>query len=77
MASNGSFKSITQKLIGVISIDNEAVEDLRKILEEERQQPITHEQAKEVGESLITVFKVLAGDREVLGVAKPEGENDE
>lgn len=70
MANKNSIKSITQKLIGVITIDRERVEDLRQILELEHSRPVTIEEAEEIGKSLITVYKVLAGDREILGIGK-------
>jgi len=71
-----AFQSITQKLVGVITIDDKRIEELRAILEAEQERPVTHEEAKEVGESLVSVFKVLAGDREVLGLSKTEGRNE-
>lgn len=77
MVSKKSFKGITQKLVGVITINNERIEELRQILEAEQQRPVTHDEAKEFGESLITIYKVLAGDREILGVARTEGRNNE
>lgn len=77
MVSKKSFKGITQKLVGVITVNNERIEDLRQILESEQNRPVTHEEAKNVGESLITVYKVLAGDREILGVARTEDKNNE
>ena len=67
----------TQKLVGVITVDNERIEELRQILESEQNRPVTHEEAKNVGESLITVYKVLAGDREILGVARTEDKDNE
>jgi len=73
MGSKGSIKSITQKLIGVITVRPERIEELRQILEFEQKRPVTPEEAKEVGESLITVYKVLAGDREILGIARTDG----
>lgn len=77
MVSKKSFKGITQKLVGVITVNNERIEELRQILKSEQNRPVTHEEAKNVGESLITVYKVLAGDREILGVARTEDKNNE
>ena len=77
MVSKKSFKGITQKLVGVITVNNERIEELRQILESEQKRPVTHEEAKDVGESLIAVYKVLAGDREILGVTRMEGESNE
>ena len=77
MVSKRSFKGITQKLVGVITVNNERIEELRQILESEQNRPVTHEEAKSIGESLITVYKVLAGDREILGVSRMESEDNE
>ena len=77
MVSKKSFRGITQKLVGVITVNNERIEELRQILESEQNRPVTYEEAKNVGESLITVYKVLAGDREILGVARTEDKDNE
>ena len=77
MVSKKSLKGITQKLVGVITVNNERIEELRQILESEQNRPVTYEEAKNVGESLITVYKVLAGDRDILGVARTEGKDNE
>lgn len=68
MSGRKIFKKVTQKLVGVMSINSERVEELRAILEIEQNRQVTALEAKEYGESLITVYKVLAGDREILGV---------
>ncbi len=77
MVSKKSFKGITQKIVGVITVNNERIEELRQILESEQSRPVTHEEAKEVGESLIAIYKVLAGDREILGVTRTEDKRNE
>lgn len=71
-----TFKKVTQKLAGVLSINNDQIEQLRSILEVEQQRPVTPEEAKEYGESLITIYKVLAGDREILGVDRIKENKD-
>lgn len=76
MSRNYSFKKVTQKLAGVMSINAECVEELRTILETEQKRQVTSAEAKEYGESLITVYKVLAGDREILGVNRTEDNNN-
>lgn len=73
MLRNNSFKKVTQKLVGVMTISPEHIEELRAILETEQKRQVTVDEAKEYGESLITVYKVLAGDREILGVNRVEG----
>jgi len=70
MSGRKVFKKVTQKLVGVMSINSERVEELRTILETEQNRQVTAAEAKEYGESLITVYKVLAGDREILGVER-------
>ncbi len=72
MSRSYSFKKVTQKIVGVMSISTECVEELRTILETEQKRQVTSAEAKEYGESLITVYKVLAGDREILGVNRTE-----
>ena len=72
MSGHGAFKKVTQKLVGVISIRSESIEELRIILETEQNRKVTASEAKEYGESLINVYKVLAGDREILGVERTE-----
>lgn len=77
MGKRNSIKGITQKLIGVITVNNERIEELRQILEAEQKRPVTSEEARDVGESLITIYKVLAGDREILGVARIKEQSNE
>ncbi len=77
MSGKNSFKKVTQKLVGVMSISPERVEELRQILETEQNRQVTDAEAKEFGESMITVYKVLAGDREILGLNRTgDGENE-
>ncbi|HEV2402657.1 MAG TPA: hypothetical protein VGS08_00460 [Candidatus Saccharimonadales bacterium] len=64
---------LSQKLAGVLTIKDSAIEELREILEAEQDKPVTQAEAKAIGESLITTFKVLAGNREILGVEKIRG----
>ena len=77
MVSKKSFKAITQKLVGVITVNNERIEELRQILESEQNRPVTHEEAKTSEESNNRIYKVLAGDREILGVARTEDKDNE
>jgi len=76
MSGRKVFKNVTQKLVGVLSIDSQRIEVLRTILEVEQNRQVTASEAKEYGESLITVYKVLAGDREILGVNRAEGSDN-
>lgn len=36
------------------------IEDLRKILEAQQQRPVSHDEAAEIGDSLVSFFEVLA-----------------
>ena len=68
---------LSQKLAGVLTIKDSAIEELREILEAEQGRQISQTEAKAIGESLITTFKVLAGDREILGVEGTQEGNSE
>lgn len=69
---------LSQKLIGALSLKDSAIEELREILEAEQGRQISQAEAKAIGESLITTFKVLAGDREILGIdSKKEGTSEQ
>ena len=68
---------LSQKLAGVLTIKDSAIEELREILEAEQGRQISQAEAKAIGESLITTFKVLAGDREILGVERTQEGNSE
>lgn len=47
-------------------------EKLRVIMENEQNRPVTLVEAKEYGKSLVSVYKALAGDREILGVSRQD-----
>lgn len=53
------------------ALDAERIESLRRILEAEQCRSVTHEEALEVGKSLITFFEVLADDSRHVEVAEP------
>lgn len=72
MPSPNKFKQITQKLTGFVSISSEQVDELCLILESEQMRTVSHEEARLLGESLVTVYQVLAGDREILGITGNE-----
>jgi DNA-directed RNA polymerase subunit F len=76
MSKGKSFRKVTQKLAGVISLKPDHVEELRLILETEQKRQVTDAEAKEFGQSLITVYKILAGDREILGVERRVEDGD-
>ena len=56
--------------VGIITesfrVDNEAIEELRIILERENQRIVTYEEAEAVGRSLITVVETLANGRTIV-----------
>lgn len=54
----------------VFSISDESYEKLREILESEFKKPVSLAEAKEAGRGFINTYKLLAGDREILGVSR-------
>jgi hypothetical protein len=44
------------------TLKNENIESLRLILQHEQNQPINHDEAQSIGESLISFFSTLAED---------------
>jgi hypothetical protein len=42
--------------------DNDKIEQLRVILEHQQSKAVTHEEASEIGESLLIFFRTLGGD---------------
>jgi hypothetical protein len=48
---------------------DEQIESLRLILEREQERPFSHDEARELGESLITFFEILAEEPETPAIA--------
>lgn len=55
-----------------VIVGNEQYEKLRKIIELEQSRPVTLDEAKEYGKSLVNIYKALAGNREILGVSRQD-----
>lgn len=59
MGSFEGFKKAKDQLSNFLVPENDRIEKLRQILEYEQNREISHEEAQEVGDSLIQFFKVL------------------
>jgi hypothetical protein len=46
---------------GINQLESDPIEQLRSILEQQQRQPISYDEASEVGRSLLTFYKALAG----------------
>ena len=46
-------------------IDNEAIEELRVILEQQNEREIKYDEAEQIGRSLVTVLETLANGRTI------------
>jgi hypothetical protein len=60
------FHNLAKILTSAFSIDDEAIEELRVILEKQQHRVITHAEAEEVGRDLITVIETLANGRTIV-----------
>jgi hypothetical protein len=65
MSGIEKFHNIAAILTRSFRVDDEAIEELRVILEHQNQRSITHDQAEEVGRKLITVIETLANGRTI------------
>jgi hypothetical protein len=50
-------------------LENDRIELLRRILERKQNRAVTYDEALEIGESLLTFYKVLADNQNIAGVA--------
>jgi hypothetical protein len=61
--------------VGIITesfrVDNEAIEELRVILEQQNEREIKYDEAEQIGRSLITVLETLANGRTIT-ISKDE-----
>jgi hypothetical protein len=74
MSGIEKFHNITAILTRSFKVDDKAIEELRVILEKQNRQPVTHDQAEEVGRKLITVIETLANGRTIT--ANQEGKHE-
>jgi len=63
MSGLDKFHNVIKILTESFRVDDEAIEELRIILEKQHKRTITTEQAEEVGRDLITVVETLANGR--------------
>jgi len=63
--------------VGIITesfrVDNEAIEELRVILEQQNEREIKYDEAEQIGRSLITVLETLANGRTIT-ISKDESD---
>lgn len=65
MSGLNKVHNIIKILTESFRVDDEAIEELRIILEKQHKRPITTKQAEEVGRDLITVVETLANGRTI------------
>jgi hypothetical protein len=66
MSGLDAFHNVAAILSKQFRVDNEAVEELRIILEKQHKRTVTHEEAEAVGRSLINVVETLANGRTIV-----------
>lgn len=57
--------NVVKILTESFTVDDEAIEELRAILEKQETKKISHEQAEAVGRDLITIIEMLANGRDI------------
>lgn len=74
---NGGYMSGIDKFHNVIKIltesfrvDDDAIEDLRIILETQHKRPVAQDEAEEIGRDLITLIETLANGRTITSSRK-------
>jgi uncharacterized tellurite resistance protein B-like protein len=65
MSGLDKFHNIVKILTESFQVDDEAIEDLRTILAEQRGEEVTTEQAENVGRDLISMVETLANGRTI------------
>ena len=65
MSGLDKFHNIVKILTESFQVDDEAIEDLRTILAEQRGEEVTTEQAENVGRDLISIVETLANGRTI------------
>lgn len=74
MSGIGKIHNVIKILTESFRVDDDAIEDLRIILEEQHKRPVTVDEAEEVGRDLITVIETLANGRMIT--AKGDVKNE-
>ena len=66
MSGINTFHNVVAILTKQFRVDDEAIEELRVILERQQECKVTHEEAEAVGRSLINVVETLANGRTIV-----------
>lgn len=60
-----TFHNLVSIMTKSFKIDNEAIEELRVILEHQNEREIKYDEAEQIGRSLVTVLETLANGRTI------------
>jgi hypothetical protein len=66
MSGLEKFHNIISIFTTSFTVDNEAVEELRLILEKEKNREVSHDEAEKIGRDLVTVMEALANGRVIV-----------
>jgi hypothetical protein len=66
MSGLEKFHNIISIFTTSFTVDNEAVEELRLILEKEKNREVSHDEAEKIGRDLITIMEALANGRVIV-----------
>lgn len=66
MSGMNTFHNVVAILTKQFRVDDEAIEELRVILEKQQERDVTIEEAEAVGRSLISVVETLANGRTIV-----------
>jgi uncharacterized tellurite resistance protein B-like protein len=66
MSGAEKFHNVIKILTESFQVDDEAIDELREILERQQKQIVTKKQAEEVGRGLITIVETLANGRRII-----------
>lgn len=68
-----TFHNLVSIMTKSFFIDNEAIEELRVILEQQNEREIKYDEAEQIGRSLVTVLETLANGRTIT-ISKDESD---
>ena len=68
-----TFHNLVSIMTKSFKIDNEAIEELRVILEQQNEREIKYDEAEQIGRSLVTVLETLANGRTIT-ISKDESD---
>jgi len=61
-----AFHNLVSIITKSFKIDDKAIEELRIILSEQNAREVSHDEAEEIGRSLVTVIETLANGRTII-----------